>query len=109
MYGNAQSYTTPNGMVAEFERREWLAELAAEAKKTARVVPTDDDLLELSSAIRFADSAIQDQWLEWLDDDSEENAAMIADYVLNEFHRMRALMTKPCEKAFRQFELDYII
>ena len=102
MYGNAQSYTTPAAIIAEMERRWAMPE-------TVKKEPSEDDLLELACKVRFADSVMQDQWLEWLDDDSEENAAMIADYVLNEFHRMRALMTKPCEKAFRQFELDYII
>ena len=55
MYGNAQSYTTPVGMVAESERRVAIAEAAKQTRMDARTEPTNEDWGDLVCAVEFAD------------------------------------------------------
>ena len=108
MYGNAQSCTTPIGIVAEIERRWELAEADAEARKAARTEATHDDLNELVIHVEFKDAQKQAEWLEWLEDDSEINQARLCDYVRNEFNQMYRLLTEKARAYFDEFELDYI-
>ena len=108
MYGNAQSYTTPNGMVAESDRRWAIAEAAKQARMDERVEPSSEDWADLVCAVEFTDPQEQAEWLEWLEDDSEINQARLCDYVRNEFNQMYRLLTKKAQKYFDEFELDYI-
>ena len=59
MYGNAQSYTTPIGMVAESERKWAIAEAARQARLNARTEPTNEDWGDLVCAVEFSDSQEQ--------------------------------------------------
>ena len=86
MYGNAQSYTTPSGMVAESERRWAIAEAAKQARIDARTEPTNEDYGDLVCAVELAEPQEQAEWLEWYEDDSEINQATMIDYVSNEVH-----------------------
>ena len=109
MYGNAQSYTTPNGMVAESERRLAIAEAAAEARMDSRTEPSNEHWGDLVCAVEFADPQEQVEWLAWYEDDSEINQATMIDYVSTEFNRLWAKLTDKARAVFDEFELDYIV
>ena len=109
MYGNAQSYTTPSGIVAESERRWVIAEAAKQARIDARTEPTNEDWGDLVCAVEFTDPQEQAEWLEWCEDDSELNQATMIDYVSNEFNRLWAKLTAKARAAFDDFEIDFVI
>lgn len=109
MYGNAQSYTTPSGMVAESERRWAIAEAAKQARIDARTDPTNEDWGDLVCAVEFAEPQEQAEWLAWYEDDSEINQATMIDYVSTEFNRLWGKLTDKARAAFDEFELDFVI
>ena len=109
MYGNAQSYTTPNGMVAESERRGAIAEIAKQTRLDARTEPTNEDWGDLVCAVEFTDPQEQAEWLEWYEDDSEINQATMIDYVSTEFNRLWVKLTDKARAVFDEFELDFVI
>ena len=109
MYGNAQSYTTPNGMVAESELRWAIAEAAKQARIDARTEPTNEDWGDLVCAVEFTDPQEQAEWLEWYEDDSEINQATMIDYVSTEFNRLWTKLTDKARAAFDEFEIDFVI
>ena len=109
MYGNAQSYTTPIGMVAESERCWAIAEAAKQTRLDARTEPSSEDWGDLVCAVEFADPQEQVEWLAWYEDDSEINQATMIDYVSTEFNRLWGKLTDKARAAFDEFELDFVI
>ena len=109
MYGNAQSYTTPIGMVAESERLGVIAEAAKQARKDARAEPSSEDWGDLVCAVEFSDSQEQAEWLKRYEDDSEANQAALIDEISTEFNRLWAKLTDKARAVFDEFELDFVI
>ena len=109
MYGNAQSYTTPIGMVAESERKWAIAEAAKQARMDARTEPTSEDWGDLVCAVEFSDSQEQAEWLKRYEDDSEANQAALIDEISTEFNRLWAKLTDKARAVFDEFELDFVI
>ena len=109
MYGNAQSYTTPAGMLTESERKWAIAEAEKQARMDARTEPTNEDWGDLVCAVEFTDPQEQAEWLEWYEDDSEINQATMIDYASTEFNRLWVKLTDKARAVFDEFELDFVI